>query len=399
MQEQDLIPHLFRTEYCRIVAVLARLFGLEHVEIAEDLVSETFMAALETWPYKGTPDNPSAWLYRVAKNKALNYLKQHRHFNKKIASEIKSKNNLMDESDVDLSEENIRDSQLQMMFAICHPSISPESQIALALRILCGFGIEEIADAFLINKGTINKRLFRAKEKLRSENIQLIMPEIEEINKRLEVVLKTIYLLFSEGYYSERSETTIRKELCLEAMRLNYLLLEIPSTNQHLTNALMALMCYQASRLEARVGESGETVLYQDQDTSLWDMELIGRGNYYLQKAAEWPVISIYFLEASIAYWHTIREDSSEKWENILHLHNQLLAHAYSTIAALNRTYAVSKVRGNETAIQEAQKLGLDQNHFYHMLLAELYGDQNIPKKDFIFKKPWNFVNRTQKGN
>lgn len=380
MQSQDLIPHLFRTEYSKLVAVLSKFFGLDHIEVAEDIVSETFLAAMETWPYQGIPDLPTAWLYRVAKYKTLNHLKKHQHFNQKISDGFKKSITWIEELEVDLSEQNIRDSQLQMLFAICHPSISTESQISLALRILCGFGIDEIADAFLTNKETINKRLFRAKEKLRTEKIRLIMPSDEEVNKRMEAVLKTIYLLFNEGYYSERSETLIRKDLCLEAMRLNFLLLENPLTNQHLTNALMALMCFQASRLEARVGGSGEIVLYQDQDASLWNNELISRGNYYLTKAADWPVISVYFLEASIAYWHTIQEDSGEKWENILHLYNQLLAIAYSPIAALNRTYALAKVRGKEAAIQEAEKLGLSNNHFYHMLLAELYWDQNPAK-------------------
>jgi RNA polymerase sigma-70 factor (ECF subfamily) len=353
---------------------------------------------METWPYQGIPDLPTAWLYRVAKNKTLNHLKKHLLFNKKISDGFKKSNSWIEELEVDLSEQNIRDSQLQMLFAICHPSISTESQISLALRILCGFGIDEIADAFLTNKETINKRLFRAKEKLRTEKIQLILPSDEEINNRMEAVLKTIYLLFNEGYYSERSKTLIRKELCLEAMRLNFLLLENPLTNRHLTNALMALMCFQASRLEARVGGSGEIVLYQDQDASLWNVELISRGNYYLTKAAAWPVISVYFLEASIAYWHTIQEDSGEKWENILHLYNQLLAIAYSPIAALNRTYALAKVRGKETAIQEAEKLGLSNNHFYHMLLSELHLSQDKVKSRYHLQQAYSLCkNETER--
>lgn len=384
MQDHDLIPHLFRTEYSKIVAVLAGQFGLDQIEVAEDIVSETFVAAMETWPYRGIPEQPTAWLYRVAKNRALNQLKQHKLFDRKIAVHLKSE--CKEEGlDIDLSEQNIRDSQLQMLFAVCHPSISAESQIALALRILCGFGIEEIADAFLTNRETINKRLFRAKEKLRSGEVELTMPDDAEIPKRLEPVLKTVYLLFNEGYYSERSESVIRKDLCLEAMRLNFLLLENPGTNLHQTNALMSLMCFQSSRLEARVGDGGEMVLYQDQDPSLWNAELIARGNYYLQKAAEWPMVSGYFLEASIAFWHTKQEDSSEKWEHILYLYNHLLSLSYSPIAALNRTYALARVRGNAFAIQEAEKLGLGQNHFYHMLLAELYSSQDKTKsKDHL---------------
>ncbi|WP_373492610.1 RNA polymerase sigma factor [Aquiflexum sp.] len=373
MKESDPIPHLFRSEYSKIVAVLSRLFGIEHVEIAEDIVSDTFMSAMEIWPYQGIPENPKAWLYSVAKNKTYNYLKKDQLFSRKISFQIQKEYVGGEEIDIDLTEPNIKDSQLQMLFAVCHPSLPAESQISLALRILCGFGIDEIADAFLTNKETINKRLYRAKEKLRMGDVQLSMSGNGEIDNRLEAVLKTIYLLFSEGYYSERSESVIRKDLCLEAMRLNYLLLEFRPTNQHLTNALMALMCFQASRLDARMGEGGEMVMYHNQDTSLWNSELIERGNYYLQKSAEWPVISIYFLEASIAYWYTIKDDTSEKWENILQLYNRLLSIAYSPITALNRTYALSRSRGKEIAIQEADKLNLGKNHFYHLLLAELH--------------------------
>ena len=373
MTEPELIPHLFRTEYSRITAVLSKIFGLDNIEIAEDIASETFLAAVETWPYKGIPENPAAWLYTVAKNKAKNYLKRHKIFSDKIVAQLKSGIAITTEIEIDLSEKNITDSQLQMLFAICHPAISSESQISLALRILCGFGIDEIADAFLTNKETITKRIFRAKEKLRNEKVEIAFPGNHEIENRLENVLRTIYLLFSEGYYSEKEDTVIRKELCLEAMKLNYLLLQNEQTNTHSTNALMALMCFHASRLDARQNENGELILYEDQDETLWNMELIEKGNYHLQKAAEWKVGSKYFLEASIAYWHTIKEDTKEKWENILQLYNYLLQLEYSPIAALNRTFALSKARSKKEALIEAQKLNVTDNHFYYILLAELY--------------------------
>lgn len=375
MTETQLIPHLFRTEYSRITAVLSKLFGLENVEAAEDLASETFLVAVETWPYKGIPKNPTAWLYTVAKNKAKNYLKHHHIFSDKIAVQVKSEISSADKMEIDLSEKNITDSQLQMLFAICHPLVSVESQISLALRILCGFGIDEIADAFLTNNDTISKRIFRAKKKLRDEKVQIAFPGNDEIENRLETVLRTIYLLFSEGYYSEREDTVIRKELCLEAMKLNYLLLQNEQTNNQSTNALMALMCFHTSRIDARQNENGELILYENQQESLWNKELIEKGNYHLQKAAEGKIASKYFLEASIAYWHTIKDDSKEKWENILRLYNYLLQLEYSPIAALNRTFALSKACGKREAIMEAEKLNLDQNHFYFLLLAELYKD------------------------
>jgi len=165
MNKQELIPHLFRTESGKITTVLCKRFGIEHIEIAEDITSDTFLAALETWTYKGVPENPVAWLYTVAKNKTKNYFTRNHLFSEKIARQIKSNSNDKEEIEIDLSDENITDSQLQMLFTICHPTIPPEAQIGLALRILCGFGIEEIANAFLTNKETINKRLFQSKRK------------------------------------------------------------------------------------------------------------------------------------------------------------------------------------------------------------------------------------------
>ena len=232
MKKNELIPHLFRTEYRKIVAVLCKHFGFDEIEIAEDIASNTFMTAAQTWGMNGVPKNPTAWLYNVAKNKAKNYLQRDSLFKNKIALEIKKTSSDSEENEIDLSTQNINDSQLQMMFAICHPSISPEAQIGLSLRILCGFGIEEIADAFLTNKETINKRLFRAKGKLREEKIKIEMPDVSEIDARLINVLRTIYLLFSEGYYSESQNQIIRKELCFEAMRLCTMLVENSSTNK-----------------------------------------------------------------------------------------------------------------------------------------------------------------------
>lgn len=374
-QQEELIPHLFRTEFRKITAVLCKLLGVEYIELAEDIASETFLSALETWTYKGIPKNPVAWLYAVAKNKAKNQLARKQLFAGKIKGELKNETPRIEEIEIDLSEKNITDSQLQMLFAICHPAIPMESQIGLALRILCGFGIDEIANALLANKETVNKRLFRAREKLRAEKIQIEFPPEVEISNRLNAVLTTLYLLFNEGYYSESQNTVLREDLCLEAMRLTYLLIENEQTNQPPVNALLSLMCFHASRFEARKSANGEIILYHDQDESLWNQELVSRGMYFLNKAAKGQKISKYHLEASIAYWHTIKEDTHEKWENILQLFNQLLQLEYSPIVALNRTYALSKANGKEEAIIEAEKLNLRDNHFYYTLLGELYKD------------------------
>jgi RNA polymerase sigma-70 factor (ECF subfamily) len=373
MEQKELIPHLFRNEYSKIVSVLCKTFGMAHMEISEDIASDTFLLAAETWGIKGSiPENPTAWLYYVAKNKAINYLRRDNLFHQKIAKAITPQEHEA-ALEIDISPQYIEDSQLQMMFAICHPVIPQEAQIGLSLRILCGFGIEEIADAFLTSKETINKRLFRAREKLRTDQVKIEIPGPAEINERLATVLTTLYLLFNEGYYSQSQNTQLRKELCLEAMRLTHSLHNYPLTDKPQVNALLALMCFHASRFESRTNAEGEMVLYKEQDENAWNQELITKGNFYLNRAATGDILSRYHLEAGIAYWHTIKRDDAVKWQNILQLYNHLLILEYTPIAALNRTYALSKVKGNAAAIAEAEKLDLKNNHLYHTLLGELY--------------------------
>ena len=386
MSEKELIPHLFRTEYRKIVSVLCRRFGFDQIEIAEDIAGDTFLTASETWGLKGIPPNPAAWLYTVAKNKAKNYLHRNSTFENKITPILKEELPESYESELDLSPQNINDSQLQMMFAVCHASISPEAQIGLSLRILCGFGIEEIADAFLTNKETINKRLFRAKERLRTEKVKIELPGPEEIENRLEIVLRTIYLLFNEGYYSVSQNQTLRKDLCIDAIRLCYMLVENEYTNKPQVNALLSLMCFHASRFDARFDKNGMLILYEEQSTDLWDSDLIRKGEYFLNCSANGNNLSKYHLEAAIAFWNTKKPDTQEKWENILQLYNQLLLKEYSPMAALNRTYALAKAHGKEEAIKEAEKLQLTDNHFYFALLGELYTDVNneLAKEHFL---------------
>ncbi len=374
MDEKDLIPHLFRTEYRKIVAVLSRLFGIDHIETAEDIVSDTFLTATELWGLKGLPPNPTAWLYTVAKNKTIDLLKRDNLFAQKVAVELKNDLQPSEEFEIDLSGKNINDSQLAMMFAVCHPCINTESQIALSLNLLCGFSAEEIAEAFLTNRETIYKRLKRGREKLKDEKVKIEQPTVSEINERLDTVLTTLYLLFNEGYYSKSQNNTLRKDLCLEAMRLNYLLVDNEVTDKPDTNALLSLMCFHASRFEARVNSNGEMILYEDQDPGLWSQELIYKGKIYLKRSSYGdPPISKYQVEAAIAWWHTQKNNTNEKWETILQLYNRLLQIEYSPIAALNRTYALAKAHNKEEAIIEAEKLALTGNHLYHLLMGDLY--------------------------
>ena len=249
---------LFARQAGKMVAVLTRVFGFPNMEQAEDLVQDTIIQALESWKFGKLPDNPQAWLYRVAKNKAIDVIRRD-----KIKHEIKNDLTVLLKSEYSLvplinqmfTENEIKDNQLRMMFACCHPSISQEAQITLMLKTLCGLNVHEIANAFLTNEETIQKRIYRTKEKIRTEKISLDYPGADAMPSRLEAVLQTLYLLFNEGYNSSHQEKLIREDLCEEAMRLAILLAENPKTNQPHINALLALMCFHASRFSARLDD------------------------------------------------------------------------------------------------------------------------------------------------
>jgi RNA polymerase sigma factor (sigma-70 family) len=392
-KEQTSLKRLFQQEFSKMVAVISGLFGLQHIEIAEDIVSETFLQATETWEMKGTPPNPTAWLYAVAKQKTLYYFRRNKILREKVIPELTARQEKSEEiGELNFSQQNIKDSQLQMLFAICNPAIASEAQIGLALRILCGFGIDEIAEAFLSNKETINKRLFRAKEKLRSEKVKMELPPEDQIISRLDNVLHIIYLLFSEGYYSKTQNQILRKDLCFEALRLGLMLTAYERTNLPKTNALIALMCFHASRFSARQASEDTLVLYEQQDEALWDPELIHQGKHFLYLSAEGSEVSSYHLEARIAWWHSMKEDTQEKWDNILSLYNQLLLVNYSPSVALNRTFALYKANGRQEALTEAEKLKLDNNHFYYILLGALYKGLDNEKARLNFQKAYSLA-------
>lgn len=375
---KELLPHLFRQEYTKMTAVLCRHFGLDHIEIAEDIVSDTFLKASEHWAIKGIPENPTAWLYTVAKNKVKDYFKHIKLFENKIKPSLKL-NKKTAQINIDFDEEIIKDSELSMIFAVCNSQNPTEYQICLILQILCGFSLAEIANAFLTNRERIKKRLLRGRANLRNSNFLIKTLDQKEIQSRLDTVLKSIYLLFNEGYFSKTNNQLIRKELCLEAIRLALILTKNELTDMPQTNALLALMCFQSSRLESRTNHKGEAIKYDEQDKKLWDKSLIEKGNYFLIKACIGNEISKYHLEASIAYWHTTPTGES-KWEHILHLYNQLILIEYSPITALNRIFAFSKVYGYKKAISEAEKLKLLEINYYHELLGYLYSEEDMDK-------------------
>lgn len=375
----QVVDHLFRQESGKMIAVLCRLLGLQHLETAQDITQDTLLQALHTWSYKGVPDNPAAWLYRVAKNKAVDYLrreKTYRGVRSQQAYLLQSECTYDSAAYSFFEQHDIEDSQLRMMFACCHPSIPVDSQIALALKTLCGLSVAEIANAFLKDEETIAKRIYRAKEKIRTEKIELELPSPGHLPQRLDAVLHGLYLLFNEGYNSSHPEQLIREELCREAMRMAYMLTQSALTNLPRTNALLALFCFQASRLEARLDEGGNIMLLKHQDRTKWYRPLIQKGFCFLEVATQ-KETSVYHLEAAIAYLHASAPCfEATDWKAIYYLYTILAAEHPTPFIALNKAIAAAYAISKEAALAELQQIkGLENYYLYHTAIGEIYFD------------------------
>jgi RNA polymerase sigma-70 factor (ECF subfamily) len=381
-----LVDHLFRHESGKMVAILSRLLGLQNLEAAQDIVQDTLLQAMNTWGFKGIPDNPSAWICRVAKNKAIDYLRR-----KKTFRNISPQYSYLLQSEWSFNptvnslflESEIEDSQLRMIFACCHPSIPEESQIAFTLKTLCGLSVSEIARAFLTNEETITKRIYRAKEKVRSEKIELDVPSGEELQTRVDAVLKSLYLLFNEGYNSSHPDQLIREDLCEEAMRLCHMITEHPLTTYPRTKALLALMCFQSSRLPARLDDKGNIILLKYQDRSKWYRPLIQKGLDYMEAATEPFEVSTYHLEAAIASMHAISPAFEQtNWKAIYHLYEMLYQLQPNPIVAMNKAIASAYAISRQQALDELQVIhGLEQHHLYYASIGEIHLDMNEKNK------------------
>lgn len=376
-QAQNTVDHLFRYEAGKMVAVLTRLFGLQNLELAEDIVQDTLLAALETWKYGNMPPNPQAWLYKVAKNKTIDALrsrKRHEKIHSDLGKLLESEYTLTATVNSVFNAPEIEDNQLRMMFACCHSALAEEAQLPLILKTLCGLSVKEIAKAFLTNEENIAKRIYRAKEKIKTENIALEYPAANEINNRLETVLKAIYLLFTEGYSSTKADELIRQELCEEAMRLTLLLLNHPATNLPQVNALMALMCFQASRFDSRTDDNGDIVLLKDQDRQKWNRFLIEQGNYYMNRSAT-GTLHNYHIEATIAftYLHPATYAQTD-WQKLVELFNMLQQLKPGPAVLLNRAIIIAELHGPDAAIKELLQIpGMENNCHYQSTLGEMY--------------------------
>lgn len=372
-----LTDHLFRQEAGKLVAVLTGIFGIERLQLAEDVVQEVMVRALQTWPYYGVPKNPAAWLTQAAKNLALDTIRREKNFQEKqpqIISHIEQWPGESEGGNSPAFENEIKDDRLRMMFVCCHPLISHEDQVALALKTLCSFSPTEIAKAFLTTEAAIAKRLTRAKQRIREAQIAFEIPEGNELVRRLDGVLQSLYLLFNEGYKASSGDSLIREDLCQEAIRLTTLLAEHPAGNQPKTHALLALMLLNAARIPSRVDGEGNLLRLQEQDRWRWNQPMIARGMFHIAQSAAGREISEYHLQAGIAACHcSARDYASTNWPQILEMYDRLVEFDDSAVVALNRAVALAEVDGAREGIEAVNAIGnLQSLESYYLLYAVL---------------------------
>ena len=373
----QLVEHLFRHEAGKLVSRLTSIFGINHLNLAEDLVQEALARALQTWPFYGVPKNPAAWMMQVSKNLAIDLVRREKVFRDKETEIIGllEQHNAVSNRPPSFAEE-IKDDSLRMMFVCCHPIIPREAQIALALKILCGFSAAEISKALLASEAAVAKKLTRAKERIREARIPFAIPAGEELSERLDGVLQTLYLLFNEGYKASSGPRLVREELCHEAIRLTSFLVENPVSNCPKVHALLALMLFNAARLHARSDSNGNMLLLKEQERSRWNGPMISRGMFHLSKSAAGNEITEYHLQAGIAACHCAAPDyESTDWPHILSLYNGLIEIDESPVVALNRAVAVANVHGTEAGIEALQAIRnrakLDTYYLLYAVLGE----------------------------
>ena len=362
-----------------MVAVLTRIFGVHNLALAEDVVQDAFCRALEVWSFRGVPENPSAWLMAAAKNRALDVLRREktaRTYEPELSRWFESEWTLASELKEMFSDNAIKDDQLRMMFSCCHPRLPEEAQVMLMLNILCGFGINEVASAFITTYTAVEKRIPRAKKLLAGSNQLFDTEAPKDFSDRLPAVQRALYLLFNEGYHGASAEIAVRAELCGEAMRLTKLLLEHPLGATPSSYALSALMCLNRARLPARLDASGKLNSLSDQDRSLWDKDLISEGIRLLDLSAEGAELTEYHVEAGIAAVHMSSPTmQTTNWAEIVSLYDTLMTIRPTPIVALNRAIAVGQRDGADRGLRElcaiADSERLAKYPFYHAAFAE----------------------------
>lgn len=387
------VDHLFRHEAGQVIATLTRVFGTRYVELAEDVVQEALIKALRLWSFYGVPENPAGWIMRVARNHALDLLRREsalRERGDELARALDERTS-GSETAPEVLDSLLRDDQLRMIFACCHPALAREAQVALTLKLLCGFGVPEIARAFLAPEPTIAQRLVRAKRALRESGAGLAVPDAADLPTRLDAVLEVLYLLFNEGYSASSGEDLIRHDICLEAIRLTHLLAEHPTCDLPRVHALLSLMLLAAARLATRTDATGDLLTLEHQDRTLWDRHLIALGMAELGRSSHGADLSPYHLQAGIAACHALAPSfEATNWVRILDDYDELLALSPTSVVALNRTVALAMVRGPRAGLEEWQRIaeapGMARYHLAHATagwLWERLGDRQRARESY----------------
>ena len=383
------VDHLFRREAGRLVAILARRFGAERLHLAEDVVQDALVQAMRTWPFTGVPVNPTAWILRVARNRAFDHARRERLGRGKepeFAPLVEDCLAAAVTAPAPQFEDEIRDSQLRMIFVCCHPGLPVAAQVALTLKVLCGFGEREIATAFLTSEAAIAKRLVRARKFLREQQVAVELPRAAELAPRLEAVLQVLYLLFSEGHRASRGASLLREDLCADAIRLAELLILHPVGDRPASRALLALMYFNAARLPARLGSDGGLLRLAEQERARWDRAKIRRGVTHLEASAGGAELSRFHLEAGIAACHALApSEEATDWARVIELYDELFAREASPIVGLNRAVAVAKLRGPAEGLRLLAELpgraALDKYALFHAVAGQLWLDAGEPAK------------------
>jgi len=374
----QLVEHFFRHEYGRLVATLCRRVGAQHIEVVEDAVQSALMAALESWTVSGAPDNPSAWLFRVAHNDVVGHLRQRTRRRRLLEQYTKEAIDTGEKGSELFLAQEVQDDLLRMLFVCCDEGIPEPSQLVLALKTLCGFDIREIALRLFISEANVYKRLARARSQLRKFPPRTDGPSEAQITSRLPAVRKILYLLFTEGYLSSHAETAIRRELCNEAIRLTSILAEHPLGQTPETFALLALMHLHAARMPARQDGAGGLVLLEEQDRDLWDREEIQVGLALLARSAHGDVFSRYHAEAGIAAEHCLAPSLQEtRWDKVVEFYSLLERSAPSPMHKLNRAVAVAEWKGPAAGLEVLDGFEpptwLVRSYIWSAVLADLH--------------------------
>ncbi|MBS0364284.1 MAG: sigma factor, ECF subfamily protein [Proteobacteria bacterium] len=376
------VEHLFRHEAGRITATLVRVLGLRNLRLAEDVVQEAFCRALEVWPFRGTPQDPAAWLMATARNCAMDGLRRDRTAQRSAAGVVAA---LQSEWTLGVTLEElfapheVRDDLLRMMFSCCHPQLPEIAQAALILHILCGFSVDEVAAAFINTHAAMEKRLTRARKTLAQSRALFNVASVRDFHARLPAVQRALYLLFNEGYHGASPEVAVNAELCAEARRLTALLLEHPLAATTTSHALAALMAFNAARLPGRLDAGGELLALADQDRSRWDHSLIAEGCGLLERSASGEVVTPYHVEAAIASLHVAAPTFAETdWRGVIALYDALMSISPSPVVALNRAIAIAQAHGPQRGLDALQEIADRERLADYPFLSSAMGEMEL---------------------